>query len=51
MVNNPPANQEMPETQVQFLGWEDLMEEKMLTTPIFLPGEFLRQRSLAVYGP
>ena len=35
-VKNPPA---MPETWVQFLGWEDPLEEGMITTPVFLPGD------------
>ena len=34
-VKNPPA---MWETQVQSLGWEDLLE-KGLPMPVFLPGE------------
>ena len=36
MVKNSPA---MWETWVQSLGWEDLLEEGMATTPVFLPGE------------
>ena len=31
MVKNLPAMQELPETQVQFLGWEDPLEEGMAT--------------------
>ena len=30
-VKNPPAMQEIQETQVQFLGWEDPFEEGMAT--------------------
>ena len=30
-VKNLPAMQEMQETQVQFLGWEDCLEEGMAT--------------------
>ena len=30
-VNNPPAMQEMWETQVRSLGWEDPLEENMAT--------------------
>ena len=30
--------QEMPETWVQFPGWEDPLEEEM-ATPVFLPGK------------
>ena len=29
MVKNPPAKQKMQETQVQFLGQEDPLEEEM----------------------
>jgi len=43
LVNNLPAIQE---TQVQFLGQEDPLEEEMATTPVFLPGESHGQRSL-----
>ena len=31
MVENPPAVQELQETQVQPLGWEDALEEEMAT--------------------
>ena len=47
MVKNLPA---MQETQVQSLHQEDPLEEEMATTPVFLPREFLGQRSLAGYG-
>ena len=30
-VKNPPAMQETQKTQVQSLGWEDPLEEKMAT--------------------
>ena len=30
-VKNPPAVQELQETQVQPLGWEDALEEEMAT--------------------
>ena len=36
MVKNPPA---MWETSVLSLGWEDLLEEGMQSTLVFLPGE------------
>ena len=36
---------------VRFLGQEDLLEEGMQPTPVFLPGESHRQRSLAGYSP
>ena len=38
------------ETQVQSLGWEDLLEKKWQPTPVFLPGEFHGQRSLVGYS-
>ena len=36
MVKNLPAVQEL---WVLSLDWEDLLEESMATTPVFLPGE------------
>ena len=42
-VKNLPA---MQETGVQFLGQEDPLEKGMAPTPVFLPGEFHRQRGL-----
>ena len=36
---------------VQSLGWDNPLEEEMATTPVFLPGEFHGQRSLAGYSP
>ena len=48
LVKNPPA---MQETLVQSLGWEDLLEKETATMPVFLPGEFYRQRSLEGYSP
>ena len=41
----------MRETWVQFLGWEDPLEKGMQPTPVFLPGEFHEQRSLARPSP
>ena len=46
-VKNPPA---MWETWVRSLGWEDPLEKERLPTPVFLPGEFHGQRSLAGYS-
>ena len=43
--------QEVQETRVQSLGWEDPLVEEWQPTPIFLPDESHRQRSLAVYSP
>ena len=37
MVKNLPA---MQDTQVQSLGWEDLLEKGLAATPVFWPGEF-----------
>ena len=49
MVKNLPV---MQETQVQSLGQDDPPgERKWQPTPIFLPGEFYGQRSLAGYIP
>ena len=33
------------------LGWEDPLERERLPTPVFLPGEFHGQRSLAGCSP
>ena len=41
----------MQETWVQSLGGEDPLEKGMAPTPVFLPGEFHRQRTLAGYSP
>ena len=41
--------QEMQETWVRFLGWEDRLKKEMATTPVFLPGESHGQRSLVGY--
>ena len=47
-VKNLPA---MWETWVQSLGQEDPWRRKWEPTPVFLPGEFHGQRSLAGYSP
>ena len=47
-VKNLPA---MRETGVGSLGQEDPLKKGMLPTPVLLPGEFHRQRSLVVYSP
>ena len=47
-VKNPSA---MKETRVQPLDKEDLLEEGMQSTPVYLPGKFHGQRSLASYSP
>ena len=41
----------MLETWVQSLGLEDPLEKERQPTPVFLPGEFHGQRSLAGYSP
>ena len=46
LVKNLPA---MWETRVRFLGEEDPLEKGWQPTPVFLPGEFHGQRSLAGY--
>ena len=43
-VKNPPA---MWETWAPSLGWEDPLEKRAATHPVFWPGEFHEQRSLA----
>ena len=48
MVKNLPA---MQGTSVQSLGWEVPLEKGLAITPLFLPGEFHGQRSLAGYRP
>ena len=51
VIKNPPAMQESQETQVRSLGLEDLPEDGMKPTSVFLPGESHGQRSLAGYSP
>ena len=46
MVKNLPANAGDLRGTGSTLCWEDLLEEGMATTPVFLPGELNRQRSL-----
>ena len=50
MVKNSPAVQDLEETRVQSPGPEDLLEEGMQPTPVFLPGEYHGQRSLEGYS-
>ena len=47
MAENLPAMQEI---QVQSLGQEDPWRRGWLPTPVFLPGEFNGQKSLASYS-
>ena len=41
----------MQKSWIRFLGWEDTLEKKWQPTPVFLPGKFHGQRSLAGYSP
>ena len=41
----------MRETRVQSLGWEDLLEKEMATTPVFLPEISHGWKSLVGYSP
>ena len=43
--------QETQEMQIQALGGEDPRSRKWQPTPVFLPGKFHGQRSLAGYSP
>ena len=43
--------QDMQETGVRSLGWEDPLEKGMATIPVFLPGEFHGQKSPVGYSP
>ena len=46
-IKNKPA---VWETWVPPLGWEDPLKKGEATTPVFWPGEFYEQRSLAGYS-
>ena len=48
LEKNPPAVQE---TWVRSLGGEEPLEKEWQPAPVFLPGEFHGQRSLAGYSP
>ena len=39
MVQTIKSLLSVPETKVLFLGWEDLLERQIETTPVFLPGK------------
>ena len=49
VVTNLSTVHETQEMQVQSLGQEDLLVEKTVTTPVFLPGKSQGQRSLEGY--
>ena len=51
MLKNLPPNQETQETQVQSLGWEDPLEQKIVTNYSILAWKFHGQRSLRGYSP
>ena len=48
MIKNPPAKQE---TWLWYLGWEDPLEKKTATQPVFWPLKSHGQRSLVGYSP
>ena len=41
----------MQETRIRSLDQEEPLEQGMVPTPVFLPGEFQGQRSLVGYSP
>ena len=43
--------QDVQEMWVWFLNQEDPLEKSVATHPVFLPGEYHRQRSPAGYSP
>ena len=43
--------QKMQEMRVRSPGWEDPLDRKGQPTPVFLPGKFHGQWSLAGYSP
>ena len=51
VVKNPLATQEMRETWVRSLDWEDPRRRAWQPTPVFLSGESHGQRSLVGYRP
>ena len=48
IIRNPPA---IPEIWIQTLEKENPLKKGMAITPVFLPGKFHGQRSLAGYSP
>ena len=51
MVKNLPASARDIRDMDSIPGWEDPLEEVMVTHSRFLPGESYGQRSLASYSP
>ena len=50
-VKNQPEVQELQETQIQSLGWEDPLEEGMATHSSVFAWRIHGQRTLAGYSP
>ena len=50
-IKNPPAMQEMQETQAWCLGWEDPWRREWQPAPVLLPEESHGQKSLASCSP
>ena len=50
-IKNAPAMQEVQETWVQSLDWEDPLEKEMATIPVLLLEKIHVYRSLASYSP
>ena len=50
-VENLPAMQEAQEMWVWSLGWEDPLEEEIVTHSCILPGKSYEQGSLVGYSP
>ena len=51
LVKNLPDNAGDAADLGSSLGQADTLEEEMATAPVFLPGKFCGQRSLAGYSP
>ena len=48
---NLPTNAGDVRDKGSSLGWENLLEGAWKPTPVFLPGKFHEQRTLAGYSP
>ena len=51
VVENLPTMQELQETQVRSLGWEETWRRAWQPTPACLPEDSYGERSLAGYSP
>ena len=51
VIKNPPANAGGTRESVSIPGSENQVEKEWQPIPIFLPGKFHGQRSLADYSP